>query len=74
MINVLPNPMICMRGHGFVKLRPLHGLNRRCHLCSAKSQSGSSSRCNDCNPHTFCGDLESLKVVGWFAFFSHGRL
>src|SRR6202044_233968 len=63
MINVLPNPMIAVRSHGFVELRPLHGLDRRLDFGAAKSKHGGSSGCDDGYLYLGRSGLEGIKVV-----------
>jgi hypothetical protein len=73
-VHVLPNPMISIGGHRLEKLPPLYGLDRRLDLDSTKPKRGSGSRCNDRCPYPGCGNLKSIKVVGWLPLFHHAEI
>jgi hypothetical protein len=69
--------MIRVGGHGFVELRPVHGLNRRNDLGAIKSKRGGGPHGGGRHPQPFDaarGSLEGFEVVSWLPLFRHAEI
>jgi hypothetical protein len=74
MIDILPQLVLSIGRHRFVKVLSLHTLDRRRDLGATKSQSGGASQGGTGDGQLFlaaeCG-LERFEVISWLPFLSH---